>query len=282
MAAAGVSYVGPGDVVTGAHSWGSCARVYTTAQASTSTSLCDLVDSATPTVTLCTLRGSATGFADLTAYCPGSITPSAICAAATGGVCNIKQIYDQSGNSRHFTQTTAANQPTLVFSAIDGKPAWTCNGSSTRIETPTFIQAQPFTMLMAWNRTTGTAVGGIGTGSGGVTMGNPAVASQARLIAGGTAANFTGFTDAAWNGLIAAFNGASTQYKLNNGSVTTPGASIGTTGFVTQSFRLCTDGGNFINGRMAEAGMWPSALNATQIGNLYTNQNGTSGYNGAF
>src|SRR3981081_854042 len=83
------SYQGPGDVVSGALIWGSCARAYSSAQASTAISFCDLVASGFPTVTLFTLRGSSAGIVDLSAYFPGSVTPAAKCATATGAVCNI-------------------------------------------------------------------------------------------------------------------------------------------------------------------------------------------------
>ena len=90
-----VTYQGPGDVVSGAVTFYSCARVLNASLASTSTNLCDLVSSSAPTVVLCTLRAAATGFADLSAYCPGALTPAATCAAATGGTCNISKAYNQ-------------------------------------------------------------------------------------------------------------------------------------------------------------------------------------------
>src|SRR5450631_3562536 len=77
----GSSYIGPGNIAFNGSSanvkafW-SCSRVVDVAHASTSTSLCDLVDNAAPTVVICTLRGTTSGFVDLTAYCPGSVTPA--------------------------------------------------------------------------------------------------------------------------------------------------------------------------------------------------------------
>ena len=63
-----VAYQGPGDVVSGATAWGSCARVYNASKASTSTSLCDLV-AVTGGAVVCTLRGTASGFVDLAVFC---------------------------------------------------------------------------------------------------------------------------------------------------------------------------------------------------------------------
>jgi hypothetical protein len=53
------SYQGPGDIVSGALIWGSCSRVYSLALASTSASLCDLVDTSVGSTAVCTLRGSS-------------------------------------------------------------------------------------------------------------------------------------------------------------------------------------------------------------------------------
>src|SRR5258708_4464076 len=72
------TFQGPGNIVSGAIAWQSCARVYNASLASTATSLCDLVDSAAPTVVICTLRGTTSGFVDLAGtYCTGSVTPAA-------------------------------------------------------------------------------------------------------------------------------------------------------------------------------------------------------------
>src|SRR5690348_15562028 len=101
------SYQGPGDVVSGWLAWGSCARVFTTAQASTSTNMCDLV-ATTGGAAVCTLRGSSTGFVDLAAsYCAGT-TPAAACAAASGGACRVSKVYNQvTGNATgDWTQAT--------------------------------------------------------------------------------------------------------------------------------------------------------------------------------
>ena len=70
------SYVGPGDITNTYLAWGSCAFVYKNSLANTSTSMCDVVAS-TGGAAVCTLRGSASGAVDQTAYCPGSLTPAA-------------------------------------------------------------------------------------------------------------------------------------------------------------------------------------------------------------
>lgn len=277
------TFQGIGDVVTSASAlaWGSCARVYTAAQASTATSLCDLVDSAAPTVPICTLRGSSTGFVDLTGtYCTGSVTPAAKCAAATGAVCNVSKVYDQTGSARDWTNTTAATQPVLVFAAVNSLPAMGCNGTTTIIATPNITQAQPWSAHAVYNRTSGTAVGtALGAGSGGtLIIGADVGANKGRVSAGGPV-GYTA-TDAAWHGVSLLANGVSSADNVDG--VDSSPISAGTVAFSANAMRFCTDNANFLNGRVAEGGLWGSALNSTQRGAIYTNQHGANGYNGAF
>jgi hypothetical protein len=120
------------------------------------TLLADLVDSAAPTVVICTLRGSAAGTVDLTGtYCTGGLTPAAKCAAATGTKCNISKVYDQVGTN-HWVQTTGTKQPTLTFNAIGGLPAMTFVSTSAQILTTGSAitsQPQPFTFEAVASRT---------------------------------------------------------------------------------------------------------------------------------
>ena len=58
--------------------------------------------------------------------------------------------YDQSGNARHATQTTAANQPQIVFSGVtrlsNGLPSVYFDGNDELL-TPTFTLSQPTTQI---------------------------------------------------------------------------------------------------------------------------------------
>src|ERR1700733_14347786 len=122
----GSSYQGPGDVVSGATAWGSCARAYSSSVAS-GTNMCDLVDSAAPTTVICTLQTGSNGKVNLTGtYCTGGVTPATKCAAATGGLCNISKIYDQAGSTGGFIQATVGNQAQLTFSALNALPGIKC------------------------------------------------------------------------------------------------------------------------------------------------------------
>lgn len=273
------SYTGPGDVVSGALVFGSCARAYNAAYANGTNPLCDLVDSAAPTTVICTLRVLTTGFVDLTGtYCTGGVTPATKCAAATGAVCNVSQVYDQTGNSRHFTQTTAANQPVLAFSALNSLPAMVCNGSTTIIATPNITQSQPFSAASVWVRATGTSAGSaIGAGSGGIiTLGASAGANTAS-IGGASVVIIPGSTaDGSYHYLVGAWNSTSSAYNIDGTDATSQ--NFGTGAFSGNTFRICSNGAAFINGRVTEGALWPSDTTPTQRGDLNTNARSSSGY----
>jgi len=274
------TYQGPGDVVSGASIWGSCARAYNAAYANGTNSLCDLVDSAAPSTPICTLRVLTTGFVDLSAYCSGSVTPAAKCAAATGGVCQVSKVYDQSGNANHFIEATGADQPTLTFNAAStGLPAITCSGSPRILaSTSTFTQAQPFTFAAVSDRT---AVSGTTQYMGAFanSLGHTSVANTGQINAG---SNITfSQNDNALNGVIATFNGASGAYNINGSDVTSQNFGAGT--LSGNSIRWCTgNNSTFLNaGLIFEEGMWITITPANR-GSLYTNWHGANGYNGAF
>jgi hypothetical protein len=278
-AAPTASYQGPGDIVSGFLTWGSCARVYTASLASTSTSLCDLVDSAAPTVVICTLRGTATGFVDLVgAYCTGSVTPATKCAAATGGVCNISQVYDQTGHSHPFTQTTAASQPSLVFSALNGLPGMNF-GTSTNglLATGTITQAQPFTFSAVYKRVNATPAGGIIGSDTGTTICAEASTSGNTGLTAGTLVNETA-ADAAFhsiNDLV-----SSTSSAINVDGTDTASLSVGTNAFSSNAVRIgrC-NGATLTTGSIMEAGILNATTTSTQRNSLSTNQHGSTGYN---
>jgi Putative Ig domain len=275
-------YSGPGDVVASAVVWGSCARVYDAALASTSTSLCDLVDSSAPTVVICTLRGTSSGFVDLAgSYCTGGVTPATKCAAATGGVCNISKIYDQSGNSNHWTEATAANQATLAFSSLNGLPGIKCAASCV-YATPNITQAQPFTLSYVSERTAAfTTLSDVFSISGGsIIVGYQNLANTAIINAGGGPLTATA-SDSAFHAFQSIPNGNGTSSTIVVDGSATAGAA-GTTGLSATALRLMTanGAGASLTGIAMEAGLWSGAFNSTQYGNMNSNQHSaTNGYN---
>lgn len=275
-----VGYQGPGDIVSGATALGGCARVYTAALASTSTSLCDLVSSAAPTVVICTLRGSSTGFVDLTGtYCVGTITPATACAAAVGGICNVSKVYDQTGNGNHWTNATAASQPTLQFSALGGLPGLKyASASGTVLSGSTLTIAQPFSISTVYERTSNftTTSTILGLSSGSTIFGSNS-STNSVVFSNGTSLTATA-SDSAFHALQGTANGASSAIMVD-GSDTTGNAGVNS--YTGGSSRFGRGSGGFTpDGIIMEAGIWPSAFSAGNRTSLNTNQHSsTSGYN---
>lgn len=276
--AAAAPYVGPGDIVSGATAWGSCARVYQVSQASTATSLCDLV-AVTGGAAVCTLRGSATGFVDLAAsYCAGT-TPAAACAAASGGSCKVTKVYDQAGATGGWTQATLSTMPALTFSALNGLPGMTFASASNQFMVSGNITvAQPLTLIGVYKRTSGTTLSAILANGGGanVNLGASSAVDTAFMNAG--SAVTAGATDNQFHALIGVFNNASSSLVVDGSA--TAGAA-GATGFTAQGIRIGrhATSGNSMDGLIMEVGAYAIAFNATQYGNMNTNMHNTNGYN---
>jgi hypothetical protein len=246
----GSSYSGPGDVVSGALAWGSCARVYNVSLASTSTSLCDLVDTSVGGTAICTLRGSSTGFVDLAgSYCTGSTTPAAACAAAAGGACRVSKVYDQIGGTSGWINATNGQRPVLTFSAQNGLPGLTGTAAAnTSLTTSsTFTQAQPWTLVAAAKRTANFTTSQSLMGSSGAL--NDCMSYT-------TSANTAGFT--------------------SDGSAAT--ITLGVFSANTSRIMRCA-GGLSLDGVWLEGGLWPSGFDGTQRTNMNSNIHGASGYN---
>jgi hypothetical protein len=97
------------------------------------------------------------------------------------------------------------------------------------------------------------------------------------LVTAGTALTASGATDNTWYSLQGLFNNASSAINVN-GSDATGSANAGA--FSAVAFRLCRAGSTQLNGKIAEAGMWAATSNATDRGNLSTNQHSAAnGYN---
>jgi hypothetical protein len=282
IATAPPSYTGPGDVsVNGStnnwYAWYSCARVYKASLASTSTSLCDLVDSAAPTVVICTLRGTTSGLVDLTAYCPGSVTPAVKCAAATGGVCNISQAYDQTGNSRPVINAAAASQPFLTFSAINGLPAMQCTAATCFLSSAgTVTQAQPITESAVYIQPAqnSSEMGLIGPSNIFAEIsGGPNSQPNTAEINGQTSA-FVTATINNWHALNGLLNGTGNNCALNVDGTDTASLNCGTNGFSASNIRLFRANGQQSAVSITEAGLLAVTSSPTDRGNIRLNQKG--------
>lgn len=270
------SYQGPGDIVSGATMWGSCARAYNVAYANGTNPLCDLV-ATVGGAAVCTLRVATTGFVDLTgAYCSGAVTPATAC---TGG-CKITKVYDQAGNTNHWTQVTLASMPALNFSGANSLPAMECaNASNTQMSSPAITQAQPFTLSSVWERTGATTTLSNVIGA----QGNPVLlgaqnSANLSAISAGTVVTQTA-NDNVFHALTGVYN--STSSAMNTDGTDISSVDVGTANPSATAMRICRSSfAATMTGLIMEVGMWPSAFNATQRGNMNTNQHSAAnGYN---
>lgn len=284
-AAAASVYQGPGDVVSATpFFWGSCARVFKASLATTSTSLCDLSDPSAPTVVICTLRATSSGFVDLSAYCPGSVTPAAKCNAVGGNICLVAKIYDQVGtNPLNVGAGGGIALPTLLFSALNGLPGITSAvaAGNSLASTSTVTIAQPFSMAAVYSRTGDfTTLGTINSAaSNNLVFGGAATASTATLHDPSGAAITSAATDSAFHSLLGVVQTAGNSNRL---IVDSNAAATGTAGSGGISTAIRLFRGNFccnITATTMEAGFWSTAFSGGDETALTSNIHGTNGYN---
>jgi hypothetical protein len=286
---ASASYVGPGDISLGGSTanvkaYISCARVLNTAKATTATPMCDLVDSAAPTTILCTLHGTPSGFVDLSTAGCGGTTPAALCAARTGGVCNILTAHDQSGSGLFgdFTQAVAADQPFLTFSALNGLPSITCTSTVQCILSSTVAGtlAPPFSISVVGIHGNATVPGPIlAAGTSNTEMAWNGLSAGELTCEGSTGISGTS-SDTAFQGMTCQY-GTSANANVNGVSVGT--GSTGAGGFSSEELRIFRSQGGLHQGQgqMLELMINAAQTTNTDLNNLFANMNSANGYNGA-
>ena len=280
------TYQGPGDIVSGALIWGSCARVYNVSLASTSTSLCDLVDTSAGSTAVCTLRGSSTGFVDLAnSYCTGSLTPAAACSAAAGGACRVSKVYDQIGGTAGWTNATNGQRPILTFSAQNGLPGLTgtAAGNTNLTTVGTFTRAQPWTFVAAAKRTANFTTAQALMGSSGAfndCMRFTTSASTAGFTSDGvTSLTLGSVTDSNFHAVQGIADTSPNAVLSVDGTDSTGNAGSGAFSGNTSRIMRCS-GGESIDGVWLEGGLWPSGFDGTQRTNMNANIHSSStGYN---
>jgi hypothetical protein len=269
---AAAGFTGPGDVVSGAYAWYSCSRGYNTADTANACNVCLPADTTCADLTL------SAGFAVV----PGSLSTCNI----TTVICTVKTAYDKTGNGRDMTQATEANRPTF-------RPAMASNNcpttalpcmlfvaaSSQRLVTAgTFTLSQPITASAVFNRTAaaiGQELFGFGVDVSLFQQNSNTIA----LMVGGSAGTPTAAaTDGSWHAIQGVVSGASSNAYVDGA---TTAVSAGTGSVAAKGIKLAGPAfvANIWGGYIAEVGMWNSAFNATQAGNMNTNQHGANGYN---
>lgn len=267
-------YQGPGDAVSGIVSFGSCARVATAALALPTTKLCDLVLNAAPTTVVCTLRGTTSGFVDLSLCFDGVTVPATVCVST----CNISKVYDQAGGlASGWINSTAAQQPKLTFSALNGLPGMTStNAAATNlVSTSTLSQTAPFSLFAVYERTSTVAsqwvisYGGNAVSGPSTVLANNATYRSASASVLNVAAN-----DNAYHAAQAIQNGASTSISAD-GTTTTGNIANGNISAATSEVARSPSTAS-VDGTIMEFGLVSGAFS---ISAMNSNQHGSSGYN---
>lgn len=251
----------PGDIVTGASTyWG--GEAYNAAYATGSNPAYDLVDTATGLIAT-----------TVNILSNGRVDTATISGLGVGQ--SVTKAYDQTGNGNHLVQTTLALMPTIEISGANSwmvfasgqflaKTSW--NGNNTL--------AQPYTASIFFMDTGSVSTGGsltIGAdnGSGSAILGmfsNDGAANKIEIYAGSGGVNVTASNNT-WHSLSAVASGGASDMNVNGTANT---GSAGTTGLIPQRVLLSSPTLPII-GKMARAGIWPSAFSAGNSTSMSSN-----------
>lgn len=187
----------------------------------------------------------------------------------------VTEAYDQSGNTFHVTQGTAATQPQWLPSCISSKPCFRFLGSQLLFDATTADLAQPNTVTAVAQRTgafTSTSVI-IGSGiSGGQNSAMGGLNSTNTLYEynNGSTVSVTA-SDSVTHAYAAVFNGASSALVVDGVNTN---ETVGSLAFFSGVFigNVASGGGQQFTGDVEEAGLWGSAFNGTQKTNMCHNQ----------
>jgi hypothetical protein len=138
----------------------------------------------------------------------------------------VSQWSDKSGNARHASQATAANQPTYTASGLNGKPVLTWGHANTSVLNTAFTLNYPLSVYAVAQVTQTTAVRGIvGSGSASYALGtltaSPAASAYALwnpFLNGGAYINNTVTTNPVIVGSTAVSNDENTWNTYVNAS----------------------------------------------------------------
>lgn len=267
-----VTYTGPGDVVSGATAWYGLRAYSAATVGNVAVNIRRTSDSRS-----CDVVTTTTGLGNTSGCSVGGDNGTAVATWCNATTCFATKWYDQTqGNkctaaSCDLVQTTAANQPQLIFS---------CNGSlpclRTTTSTQTLVSANNITpatgvvtLSAVFNRTAGTSAiiwisenGGANRNQIRSTSG---AANSAQLQNGGSIAGAA--SDATFNAGNGVINGASSVFNI--GGTETTGTITGST---TANTPLMTGTGTSA-ADWEEIGFWDNvAFTGTQLTNMCHNQ----------
>lgn len=256
------SYVGPGDVISGASAfWG--LRAYSAATAGSNAADVRCVTAA-KTVTIKTLTSGNFDVASLTAACPADTY-------------FLSKLYNQTNpGTADMVQATTASQPGLALNCLNTSlPCTTFSGSQGMAAALASIPS-PYSYVAVGERTGSTTSFGVildtflDGGSSGTSFLYANSANHVRFSVGNGASFIATANDNAWHAYAATLSGTTGTIVVDNTATTGTVSNAATTNNAFIGTR--NDGAVGVPSRGAEFAIYPSALNSTQYGNLCHNQ----------
>jgi hypothetical protein len=262
--AAGSSYTGPGDVQSFL-AWGSVARGYSAAYAAlgASANAIDIVD--TSGGNAATINILSTGLIDVATLNTWIGLHGTACVA---------KLYDQSGNTKHWTQATTSKMPRITMNTLNSLPVMTFASTSSQTMTSASISstAEPYTFLSVGRRVSNTSSkqSTIANSTGGANMLWPDYPDAFRIGLTGEFDTSTNVLDSAFHVLQGCFNAASSTINADNITQTTGSSGISSNLSGTVSIGSYADVAFWMDGHLAEVGMYAAAYNSSVQSNTRT------------
>lgn len=267
------SFVGPGNIVTGAIGWWGL-RAYSAARVGTAA--------------IRLRRDSDSAESDFNTLTNGNLDAASISTFKGAANLFVTTLYDQTGNGNNVVQATAANQPSLILSGIGNFPVirFSSGGESWLEYVAGITQAQPLTSswvakrttfaseyCSAFGSTTNQLQSGFDTSSGNIFMYD------------GVTLPIVAAAESSFHAVQAAFNGASSDLNVDG---TAHAQNLGANGLAGHFTFSGLDNGvinNPLNGTFGnsqsdsvELGIWPSAFTGAQSTSMSANQHAYWGF----
>jgi len=249
------SYVGPGDIVSGAAAFYGL-RAYNAAYATGSNKAINV------------RRSSDNTAMDILILSNGNLDVATAMTFANGSNLFITEWYDQTGNGNHMVQATAGTQPQLLLTGANGLPTVSANGSQNLATSGSPASGATVYTIVAVAERTGafTSFGSVLSTSTGAFFDN---ATNAVTLYAGTLAVVGVASDSVLHAMQFIANDPSSFIDVDGAN--TPTGSSGGIAFGSPA-SLFNGGSLPATADISEAGIYAAAFNSTQVANMWANQ----------
>ena len=208
-----VNYSGPGDIVAGASAWWGL-RAYNAAYAAPGNNPAAVVCDSATFLVCTTINILSTGAFDVS-----TASGSSSCVST----CVVKQLYDQSGNSRPISCSSSATCPILTFNCVN--TSLPCLKTTTTGQilgaSATITSTGTLTFSLVYDRAAGTGALAMIRENGTNNRIGTASGANSLIMTGGSSGTLTATAnDAAWHAVQAVMAGASTVINVDGTETT--------------------------------------------------------------